>query len=162
MTPCRRFLLALCATFPTLAAAATQAGKPNAGLAISSDSHYQLQAGSSQSITLSLSSVSQEGLLRLTLSTSSEDLELLSPSRYEFHLAQGAAPSLTLNLLPHQDGRYYLMLNAEIQRQAMPAQAQALGVVVQVGQAQQMHLLKATPAPAVISLPAEETIRAAP
>lgn len=150
-------LLALCALLSVLAPAHAQAGKPNAGLGISPDS-YQLQAGSTQSITLDLSSLADRGYLLLNLSTSSENLELLSPRSREFNLAEDATPSLTLDLLPHRDGRYYLMMTAEIQQAGLPDQAQALGVVIHVGQSQ-LQLFKATTAPAVISLPARERIR---
>lgn len=155
-------LLACCALIFGVAPVHAQAGKPNAGLAIMSADAYQLQVGSSQTITVRLSSANQQGLLRLSLTTSSADLELLSPHLYEFDLTENATPELILNVLPHRDGRYYLMLNAEIQRQGQPDQAQAFGVVVRVGQAQTpMRLFKATAAPAVISLPAQETIRPA-
>ncbi len=153
----RLLLFALCALLSVLAPAHAQPGKPNAGLGISPDS-YQLQAGSTQSVTLDLSSLTDRGHLRLNLSTSSEDLELLSPRFHEFDLAEDATPSLTVDLLPHRDGRYYLMMTAEIQQAGLPDQAQALGVVIHVGQARQ-QLLKATAAPAVISLPARESIR---
>jgi len=157
MTNGRLLLLAFCALISILVPAHAQAGKPNAGLAASPDS-YQLQTGSTQSITLDLTSLTDRGHLRLNLSTSSENLELLSPRTHEFDLAEDATPSLTLDLLPHRDGRYYLMMTAEIRQPGMPDQAQALGVVVHVGQAQR-QVFKSTAAPAVISLPAQESIR---
>lgn len=135
-------------------------GKPNAGLAITSGSRYQLSSGSVQTLTLSLSSAVEQGQLYVTVATDDPALELLSPLRHEFDLAQDATPELNLELLPHGDGSYYLMLNAEIIREGAPAQAQAMGVVVQVGEGEEPRLHKAeSTTPGVISLPARETIR---
>ncbi len=138
--------------------ASAHAGKPNAGLAVSSATHYQLEVGEVQAITLSLSSLHKHGLLHLMVMPSDEQLELLSANRYQFDLSADAALSVTLNLLPHSAGRFYLMLNAQLDRQNAPDQAQALGVVVQVGEAPaRLQLQKHSTSPRVISLPARET-----
>lgn len=140
------------------ASAVRSPGKPNAGLTLTSASHYQLQAGRVQSLNLILASAAQQGRLRITLSTRSPNLELLSPAQFEFDLSQQSPSALTVQLLPHQAGLYYLMLTAELVRQGQPPQAQSLGVAMQVGEPQATRRMKTTPAPTIISLPAQEVI----
>lgn len=163
--------LAACLSLP-LAVPATAApegkvhqhrtAKPGAGLGLASGSEYQLEAGRVQSITLTLSSAVQQGTLNVALSSSDSKLELLSPATYEFDLSSEQPPTLTVELLPHENGRYYLMLNARVERQGKPAQGQSFGAAVQVGEkAVSAQQLKASSAPRVISLPAQETIRPA-
>lgn len=133
-------------------------GKPNAGLAVTSASKYRLQTGQVQIITLSLSSAIEQGVLRLGISVSSADLEIMSPTQYEVDLGQQPEPSFTLELLPHQPGRYYLMLDAEIENDG--TQSQSLAVLVEAGDGQVApHSSKAAPTSGVISLPAQETGR---
>jgi hypothetical protein len=135
-------------------------GKPSAGFSLASAHSYQVAVGEVQPVAVVLRSEAQQGQVRVTVATSEPELELLSPTVHTRDLSEGTAPSLALELLPHQSGRYYVMLTVELTAEGVPPRAQSLGFVVQAGKPEKTGAVaKSARAPGVIALPVQETIR---
>lgn len=141
---------------------AQRTAKPDAGITLASGDEYRLQAGRVQQIPLVFRAPAQGGTLHLTVASSDAKLELLSPDVYELALDGQSPPTLQVELLPQENGRYYLMFNARLEQPGQPVQSRAFGAAIQVGERMmEVQRLKAPAAPGVISLPAQESIRPA-